>query len=76
LLQNVSAQYRIFVREGNTEVQVQDWTEINRTPNEYYFMFDTRDKIPNEYYIDIRVNTSGEKDTYKRTLKFLIVNKK
>jgi hypothetical protein len=76
LLQNISAYYRIYVREGTTEVQVQDWTELNRTPNEYYFIFDTRDKIPNEYYIDIKVNTSGEKDTYKRTLKFLIVNKK
>jgi len=76
LLQNVDAYYRVYVREGNTEVQVQDWTKINRTPNEYYFIFDTKDKIPNEYYIDIKVNTSGEVDTYKRTIKFLIVNKK
>jgi hypothetical protein len=76
LLQNVDAYYRVYVREGMTEVQVQDWTKINRTPNEYYFIFDTRDKIPNEYYVDIKVNTSGETDTYKRTIKFLIVNKK
>ena len=33
-----------------TEVQVQDWTPINRTPNEYYFIFDMRDKIPNQYF--------------------------
>ena len=66
----------MYVREGNTEVQVQDWTSINRTPNEYYFIFDTTDKIPNEYYIDIKVNISGITDTYKKTIKFLIVNKK
>lgn len=76
LLQKVNAYYRIYVREGQTEVQVQDWTQINRTPNEYYFIFDTRDKIPNEYFVDIKVLTSGEVDTYKRTLKFQIVNKK
>jgi hypothetical protein len=76
LLQNVDASYRVYVREGMTEVQVQDWTKINRTSNEYYFIFDTRDKIPNEYYIDIKVKSSGEVDTYKRTIKFLIVNKK
>lgn len=76
LLQNVDAYYRIYVREGTTEVQVQDWTKINRSSNEYYFMFDMRDKIPNEYFIDIKVNTSGEKDIYKKTIKFLIVNKK
>ena len=76
LLSNIVAFYRIYVREGMTEVQVQDWTEINRTPNEYYFIFDTRDKIPNQYFVDIRVNISGQKDTYKKELSFQIVNKK
>lgn len=73
-LQNISAFYRVYVKEGTTEVQVQDWTPINRTPNEYYFIFDMRDKIPNQYYVDIQVNTSGEKDTYKKQLTFNIVN--
>jgi len=75
-LEDVSAFYRIYVKEGTTEVLVQDWTPVNRTPNEYYFMFDTRDKIPNQYYVDIQVNTSGNKDTYKKELTFSIVNKK
>lgn len=76
VLQNIQVFYRVFVMEGTTEVQVQDWTKVNRTPNEFYFIFDMRDKIPNEYYVDIRVNTNGEKDTYKKQLKFQIVNKK
>ena len=76
LLPYVTADYRIYVREGNIEVQVQDWTPINRTPNEYYFIFDTRDKIPNEYFIDLRVETSGQVDTYKKQIKFQIVSKK
>jgi hypothetical protein len=76
MLLDVSAFYRVYVKEGTTEVLVQDWTPINRTPNEYYFIFDMRDKIPNQYYVDIQVNTSGEKDTYKRQLTFNIVNQK
>ena len=76
MLNSIQAFYRIYVKEGQTEVQVQDWTRINRTPNEYYFMFDTKDKLPNEYYIDIKVNTSGEVDIYKKQIKFQIVNKK
>jgi hypothetical protein len=76
MLLDVSALYRVYVKEGTTEVQVQDWTPINRTPNEYYFMFDMRDKLPNQYYVDIQVNTSGERDTYKKQLTFNIVNKK
>ena len=75
-LDNVQAYYRVYVREGQTEVEVQEWTKINRTSNEYYFIFDTTDKIPNEYFIDIKVYTSGQVDTYKRTLQFQIVNQK
>ena len=76
VLTPVTVYYRVYVHEGQTEVQVQDWTLVNRASNEYYFIFDTRDKIPNEYFIDLKVLTSGEVDTYKRTIKFQIVNKK
>jgi hypothetical protein len=76
LLPNVDAYYRVYVREGQTEVQVQDWAKINRTPNEYYFIFDTRDKIPNEYFIDMKVISGGEINTYKKQIKFQIVNVK
>jgi hypothetical protein len=64
------------VREGQTEVQVQNWTQVNKTPNEYYFIFDTRDKIPNEYFIDIKLQIDSEITTYKRQIKFQIVSKK
>jgi hypothetical protein len=76
VLTHVDSYYRIYVREGTTEVQVQDWTSINRTPSGYYFIFDTKDKIPNEYFVDIKVVTDREVNTYKRELKFQIVNKK
>jgi hypothetical protein len=76
VLTHVNAEYRVYVKEGMTEVMVQDWTQINRTPTGHYFVFDTRDKIPNEYFIDIKVTTDKEVNTYKRELKFQIVNKK
>jgi len=75
VLNNVESYYRIYVREGaNTEVQVQDWTRINKTPDGYYFVFDTRDKIPNEYFVDIKVVSDKKIDTYKRELQFQILN--
>lgn len=76
VLKHVEAFYRVYVKEGNIEVQVQDWTQINRVADGYYFVFDTRDKIPNEYFIDIKVNTDREVNTYKKELQFQIVNKK
>ena len=75
-LQRVQVYYRIYVKEGQTEVDVQDWTKVNRSYNQYYFMFDTRDKIPNEYYIDLKVYSDGSADTYKKQIKFQIVNRK
>jgi hypothetical protein len=76
LLTNIKGFYRVYVKEGETQVQVQDWTELNRTPNEYYFNFDTRDKIPNKYFVDLKVQIAGEITTYKKQLHFFIVNKK
>jgi hypothetical protein len=76
VLQRVQVYYRIYVREGQTEVEVQDWTRVNRSYNQYYFIFDTRDKIPNEYYIDLKVYSDGAADTYKKQIKFQIVNRK
>jgi hypothetical protein len=76
MLPNVTAKYRVYVREGTTEVIVQDWTNLSRSSNEYYFMFDTRDKIPNEYFIDLQVLVTGQITTYKKQIQFQIVNKK
>jgi len=76
LINTIEAYYRVYVKEGQTEVQVQDWTKINKTPTEYYFIFDTRDKIPNEYFIDMKVVSSGEVNTFKREIKFQVVNYK
>lgn len=76
VLTHVDAYYRIYVKEGTTEVQIQDWTLINRTNSGYYFLFDTKDKIPNEYFIDMKVISDREVNTYKRELKFQIINKK
>jgi hypothetical protein len=66
----------VYVKEGTTEVDVQDWTKISKSSNEYFFMFDTRDKIPNEYFIDLKVLSSGEVNTYKQQIRFQIVNQK
>jgi hypothetical protein len=76
LINEIKVYYRIFVKEGKTEVNVQDWARINKSSNEYYFMLDMRDKTPNQYFIDFKVNRTGETNTYKKQLTFNIVNEK
>ncbi len=76
LINEIKAYYRVYVKEGTTQVEVQGWTRINKTPDSYYFIFDTRDKIPNEYFIDIKVESDVNIDTYKDQINFEIVNRK
>jgi len=76
ILQKVDVQYRIYVKEGMTEVEVQEWSKLNRNSDGYYFFLDTRDKIPNEYFIDFKLNTDLSVNTYKKQIKFQIMNRK
>ena len=67
-------QYRVWIREGNTEVNVIDWMDVNRTYLKNYFVLDTAWMIPNEYYIDIKLTSNLLVKTYTNTMKFNIVN--
>jgi hypothetical protein len=69
-------QYRLYVKEGNTEVNVIDWMDINRTFDTNYFLIDTSWMIPNIYYVDVKLTSGQEVRTYSNSLKFEIVNQK
>ena len=67
-------QYRLYVKQGTTEVETHPWTKVNRANNQNYFLIDTGDMIPNEYYLDIQAISDLEVNTYYQTLKFQVVN--
>ena len=67
-------QYRLWVKEGNTEVNVIDWSDVNRTYLRNYFILDTSWMIPNEYFIDIKLKSNQLVKTYTNSLKFNIIN--
>lgn len=67
-------QYRIWVREGNTQVNVIDWQDVNMAYLKNYFLMDTSWMIPNRYYIDIKLISNQEVKTYTNQMQFEIVN--
>ena len=67
-------QYRLWVREGNAQVSVIDWQDVNRAFLKNYFILDTSWMIPNEYFIDIKLTSNQEVLTYTEGMKFQIVN--
>lgn len=67
--------YRIYIKEGHTNVNVFDWTYLDVT-NENSFMLDTSILIPREYYVEIKGIKHNEEISYPNVIKFEIVSEK
>ena len=69
------AQYRIYIKEGRTTVNVFDWTYLDVT-NENSFTVDTSILIPREYFIEIKGIRHNEEITYNDEITFEILSEK
>jgi len=67
--------YRIYVKEGHTQVNVFEWTEMDRT-NENSFILDTSYMIPREYNVEIKARIDSEDVFYRDEIKFEIISEK
>jgi hypothetical protein len=67
--------YRVFIKEGNTNVIVHDWTLMD-VANENFFMLDTINYIPREYFIEIKGKYNNEEIHYNEYIKFEILSEK
>jgi hypothetical protein len=67
--------YRLFIKEGTVDVNVHDWTLLDKT-NENSFYFDTNNYIPREYHLEIKAKTHTEEIYYNESIKFEILSEK
>ena len=67
-------QYRLYVTQGTTQVEVVPWTPVNVSFTSNYFLIDTGWMIPNEYYLDIKATSNQQVDTYRKAIKFQVIN--
>ena len=67
--------YRMFIKEGRTDVIVHDWTQLDTT-NENSFTLDTSIYVPREYYIELKGKTHTEEIFYEEHIKFEILSEK
>lgn len=68
------AEYRIYVFDGNRQLDVIPYTKIEKTYLNNYFKVYTEDLIPHKYYIDIKVNDGREIRIFEKLLMFEIIN--
>ena len=67
--------YRIYIKEGKTQVNVFDWTLLDKT-TENSFLIDTSYLIPREYNIEIKSKIGNEVIFFENEIKFEIVSEK
>jgi hypothetical protein len=69
-----SLKYRLYVKEGKSEVTVIDNEPIEMATNYNYFLLDTASLIPNTYFIDVLAESNLEITTLKNVINFDIVS--
>lgn len=70
-----SMSYRLYVKEGKNELSVIDYQPVESTSNDYYFLIDTASLLPNDYFLDVKVETNQEIITKTQALTFTVVSK-
>ena len=55
---------------------IHDWTLMDKTSNENYFLLDTSYFIPREYIMEIKGQSFNEEIIYKDPIKFEIVSQR
>lgn len=66
--------YRLYVKDGEREITVINFHNVNRTLNENYFIIDTSMLIPNRYYIDVKYDYKLEEIQHCNVLSFEIIS--
>jgi hypothetical protein len=68
------AEYRLYVRENDREINIFDYQPIERRYDEHSFIIDTNQLIPNDYHIDIKVEHGRSTKIFENVLEFTIVS--
>lgn len=67
--------YRLFIKEGKTNVIINDWTQMDKT-NENSFYLDTSYMIPREYHMEFKAKVNTEEIFYNEYVEFEILSER
>ena len=66
--------YRIYVMDGNREIDVFTLRKCERAWNQNYFLIDTSELVPNRYVVDVVIKSDLEERHFRELLKFDVVD--
>ena len=67
-------QYRLYIKDGQREINVIDYQNVNRAFDENYFVIDTNMLLPQRYYVDIKYTYNLETIQHSNIISFDIVD--
>ena len=67
-------QWRLYTKDGERELDIIPFEYVNKTNNENYVIVNTNMLIPQNYYIDIKVNYGMQSIIHHDSLHFTIVD--
>ena len=65
---------RLYVMDGEREIDVIEWDGVNRSFTENYYLIDTNMLIPQTYHVDVRIKYGMNSIIHHDVLKFNIVS--
>lgn len=68
------AEYRIYVKDSNREVVVYDYQPMESAFLQNYFIVDSNEMVPGDYFIDIKVKTGMNTKIYREVTRFTIAS--
>ena len=68
------AEFRLFVKDGNREIDIISFQPIEHGFLNNFFLLYTADLIPNNYFVDIKLKQGREVQYYKEVLRFKVVD--
>lgn len=72
IINNIEA--RLYVMDGEREVDILPFEKLNKTIDESYFIIDTEMLIPQKYYIDVKISYGMESIISHNIVSFSIVD--
>ena len=69
-----SGKYRIYVYDGNRQLDIIPYTKIEKGFLNNFFKIYTNDFIPHKYHVDIKVNDGREIRFFENVLSFEIIS--
>lgn len=69
-------EYKIYTKEGQDQIDVIDWSPMNKLNGEHHLVMDTEIFISNkEYYLAIKMSHNNMTHTFDKEVMFYVVNK-